>query len=128
MNDLALPLQAKLLDVLQRGTLRRSAPTRKSRSMCGSLRRPNRPLDQAVREGRFRADLYHRLNVVRLSLPPLRARRAELATLMLAFAQRHCSIYGPIVSIEPELLRMLEFQPLPGNVRDWRMRCSACFS
>ena len=118
VNDLAPPLQAKLLDVLQRGMLRPVGSDAEISVDVRVIAAANRPLDQAVREGRFRADLYHRLNVVRLSLPPLRARRAELATLMLAFTQRHCSVYGPIVGIEPELLRMLEFQPLPGNVRE----------
>ena len=52
----------------------------------------NRTLETAVREGRFRLDLYHRLNVIRLALPPLRARPMELAALMLAFVARHSSL------------------------------------
>jgi DNA-binding NtrC family response regulator len=78
----------------------------------------NRPLEPLVRESRFRLDLYHRLNVVRLALPPLRARRADLTALILAFADRHSALYAPVVSVESELLLFLESQPLPGNVRE----------
>jgi len=118
VNDLAPALQAKLLDVLQRGTLRPVGSDAEVSVDVRVIAAANRPLDQAVRDGRFRADLYHRLNVVRLSLPPLRTRRGDIATLMLAFAHRHRTLYGPIVRIEPELLWLLDSLPLPGNVRE----------
>jgi transcriptional regulator with GAF, ATPase, and Fis domain len=118
VNDLPLALQPKLLDVLQRGILR---PVGSDTEMPVDVRiiaAANRPLESLVREGRFRLDLYHRLNVVRLALPPLRARRADLTALILAFADRHAALYAPVVNVESELLRFLESQPLLGNVRE----------
>jgi len=118
VNDLPVALQPKLLDVLQRGILR---PVGSDTEMPVDVRiiaAANRPLESLVREGRFRLDLYHRLNVVRLALPPLRARRADLTALILAFADRHAALYAPVVNVESELLRFLESQPLLGNVRE----------
>ena len=118
VNDLPLALQPKLLDVLQRGILR---PVGSDTEMPVDVRiiaAANRPLESLVREGRFRLDLYHRLNVVRLALPPLRVRRADLTALILAFADRHAALYAPVVNVESELLRFLESQPLLGNVRE----------
>ena len=118
VNDLSLALQPKLLDVLQRGILR---PVGSDSEMPVDVRviaAANRPLEPLVREGRFRLDLYHRLNVIRLTIPPLRARHVDLSALLLAFAERHASFYAPIVSVDPELVLFLESQPLPGNVRE----------
>ena len=118
VNDLPLALQPKLLDVLQRGILRPIGSDTEIPVDVRIVAAANRPLEPLVREGRFRADLYHRLNVVRLTLPPLRARRCDLACLILAFAQRHRSLYSPIFSVDPSLLHFLESQPLYGNVRE----------
>jgi transcriptional regulator with PAS, ATPase and Fis domain len=118
VNDLPLVLQPKLLDVLQRGIFR---PVGSDTEMPVDVRiiaAANRPLEPLVREGRFRLDLYHRLNVVRLALPPLRDRRMDLTALILAFTDRHSALYAPVVTVESELLRFLELQPLPGNVRE----------
>lgn len=118
VNDLPLALQPKLLDVLQRGTLRPVGADAELSIDVRIVAAANQPLEPLVRDGRFRPDLYHRLNVVRLALPPLRARRAELACLILAFAHRHRSLYAPIVSVEPGLLLFLESQLLNGNIRE----------
>jgi transcriptional regulator with GAF, ATPase, and Fis domain len=118
VNDLPLSLQPKLLDVLQRGTIRPVGSDAELPVDVRIIAAANRPLEPLVREGRFRVDLYHRLNVVRLELPPLRARRGDMSCLLLAFAQRHRSLYQPIVTVEYELLRHLESQTLPGNVRE----------
>lgn len=118
VNDLPLALQPKLLDVLQRGILR---PVGSDTEMPVDVRiiaAANRPLEPLVGEGRFRLDLFHRLNVVRLALLPLRARRGDLTALLLAFAERHSALYAPILGVELDLLRFLESQPLPGNVRE----------
>lgn len=118
VNDLPLALQPKLLDVLQRGIIRPVGADTELSIDVRIIAAANLPLEPLVREGRFRADLYHRLNVVRLVLPPLRARRAEFACLLVAFAQRHCSLYGPIMRVEDDLLRFLESQHLDGNIRE----------
>lgn len=118
INDLPTALQPKLLDVLQRGILRPLGSDAEIPVDVRIIAAANRPLEPLVREGRFRLDLYHRLNVVRLTLPPLRERHADLGPLILAFARRHFNLYAPVVSVEPELLSFLESQPLYGNVRE----------
>jgi DNA-binding NtrC family response regulator len=118
INDLPLGLQPKLLDVLQRGILRPVGSDTEVSVDVRIIAAANHPLEPLVRRGQFRLDLYHRLNVVRLALPPLRSRRAELPLLILAFAERHSALYAPISGIEPALLRFLESQPLHGNIRE----------
>ena len=118
VNDLPLALQPKLLDVLQRGTLRPVGADAELVIDVRIIAAANRPLEPLVREGRFRSDLYHRLNVVRLTIPPLRERRNEFASLIVAFARRHRSLYAPIASVESGLLCFLESQALDGNVRE----------
>jgi len=118
VNDLPPALQPKLLDVLQRNVVRAVGSDREAPVDVRIVSACNRPLMPLVQQGRFRADLYHRLNVVKLSLPPLRERPQDLAALMLAFAQRHSHIYSGIESIEPELIQFLERQPFEGNVRE----------
>ncbi len=118
VNDLPLALQPKLLDVLQRGILRPLGSDTEVPIDVRIIAAANRPLEPLVREGHFRSDLYHRLNVVRLALPPLRARHADIAALIKAFAARHESLYAPVLSIEAGLLRFLEAQPFYGNVRE----------
>lgn len=118
INDLPPHLQPKLLDVIQRGTVRPVGSDREIRLDVRIIAACNQPLELLVREGRFRADLYHRLNVVKLSLPPLRERCADLPGLILALAERHRALYGPIYEVEPELLNLLESRPMAGNVRE----------
>ena len=118
VNDLPLTLQPKLLDVLQRRTVRPVGSDTEVPVDVRIIAAANRPLEPLVREGRFRPDLYHRLNVVRLEIPPLRGRRGDLASLLLAFAHRHSALYQPVATVEPELLRFLESLPLLGNVRE----------
>jgi transcriptional regulator with GAF, ATPase, and Fis domain len=118
VNDLPASLQPKLLDVIQRATLRPVGSDRESPIDVRIIAACNQPLEPLVREGRFRADLYHRLNVVKLSLPPLRERHEDVGTLILAFARRHESLYQPIDAVDPELLALLNTQGFPGNVRE----------
>jgi len=118
VNDLPLHVQAKLLDVLQRNTIRAIGSDQEMRVDVRIVAASNQPLKPLVLQNRFRADLYHRLNVVSLNLPPLRNRMQDLPTLMLAFAQRHREIYEPIEGIEPELTSALQAQLFPGNVRE----------
>ena len=118
VNDLPANLQPKLLDVLQRGTLRPVGSDRETPIDVRIIAACNQPLEPLVREGRFRADLYHRLNVVKLSLPALRERREDMEVLILAFARRHESLYKPIEAVDPELLVLLSAQSFAGNVRE----------
>lgn len=118
VNDLPPPLQPKLLDVIQRGMLRPLGCDRESAIDVRVIAACNRPLEPMVREGLFRGDLFHRLNVVKLCLPPLRERGGELAELLLTFALRHSRLYKPIRSIEPDLVAFLRSKSFPGNVRE----------
>jgi len=118
VNDLPLSLQPKLLDVLQRGVIRTVGSDKETRIDVRIISACNRPLAPLVEQNGFRADLYHRLNVVKLALPPLRERKDDLSALVLASAERHARIYPGIDGIEPALLRFLERQPFLGNVRE----------
>jgi DNA-binding NtrC family response regulator len=71
-----------------------------------------------VAAGTFRSDLYHRLNVIQLRLPPLRERSEDLAPLVLEFARRHAHLHEGIASLEPELVQHLQSYPFNGNVRE----------
>jgi transcriptional regulator with PAS, ATPase and Fis domain len=118
VNDLPYHLQPKLLDVIQRGIVR---PVGSDREMSVDVRiiaACNQPLEPLVRENRFRSDLYHRLNVVKLSLPPLRERADDLKDLILALTNRHNRLYQPIQHVEENLLGHLQSKPFPGNVRE----------
>jgi len=118
VNDLPLHLQAKLLDVLQRGAVRTIGSDLETQVDVRIIAASNQLLNPLVLQKRFRADLYHRLNVVRIWLPPLRDRMQDLPNLVLAFAQRHRDIYSPIEKVEPELVSYLQSQFFPGNVRE----------
>jgi transcriptional regulator with PAS, ATPase and Fis domain len=118
VNDLPMHLQPKLLDVIQRGTVRPVGSDAEVPVDVRIIAAANRPLEPLVQEGRFRSDLYHRLNVLRLSLPPLRQRTEDLPRLVLALAWRHSRLYQPIDEVELPLVRLLRSKPFTGNVRE----------
>jgi transcriptional regulator with PAS, ATPase and Fis domain len=118
INDLPGNLQPKLLDVIQRGVVRPVGSDREVPVDVRIIAACNQPLEPMVRSGRFRSDLYHRLNVVTIVLPPLRQRKSDLAPLMLALARRHSDLYQSIDAVEPQLLSLLESMSFLGNVRE----------
>jgi transcriptional regulator with PAS, ATPase and Fis domain len=118
VNDLPLALQPKLLDVLQRGIIRPVGSDRELPIDVRIISAANQPLAPLVARERFRNDLYHRLNVAKLCLPPLHERGEDLETLMLAFAARNRNLYPEILQIDAELIRFLRLCPLRGNVRE----------
>ncbi|MBS1856647.1 MAG: hypothetical protein JST11_14860, partial [Acidobacteria bacterium] len=71
-----------------------------------------------VEAGRFRADLYYRLDVIHLRIPALRERLDDLEPLILALAERHKDLYQPIESVDPKLIRLLRGYAFPGNIRE----------
>jgi sigma-54 dependent transcriptional regulator, flagellar regulatory protein len=114
VGDLPLPLQVKLLRLLQHHTYE---PVGSSESVTGDFRlvaATNRDLSEDVRAGRFRRDLYYRLHVCPLVLPPLRERRSDIAPLFFHFWQLH----GEHRPIAPAVIRHLESYAWPGNVRE----------
>jgi sigma-54 specific flagellar transcriptional regulator A len=114
VGDLPLPLQVKLLRLLQNHSYE---PVGSSESVTGDFRlvaATNRDLSEDVRTGRFRRDLYYRLHVCPLVLPPLRERRSDVAPLFFHFWHKH----GETRAVAPAVLRHLEGYPWPGNVRE----------
>jgi two-component system, NtrC family, response regulator PilR len=118
VNDLPLRLQPKLLDALQRGIIRPLGSDRETRVDVRIIAAANRPLEPMVEAGTFRADLFHRLNVIQLCLPPLRQRGEDVAALILEFARRHANLHHGITSLDPELVQHLQCCRFEGNVRE----------
>lgn len=118
VNDLPFSLQAKLLDVMQRNVIRSVGSDAEMPVHARIIAASNQPLAPLARQNRFRSDLYHRLNVVKLSLPPLRERVEDIPLLILKFAERHSYIYPGLATVDEELTRFLRTQLFPGNVRE----------
>jgi len=118
VNDLPLPLQPKLLDVLQRAVVRSVGADAECPIRVRVIAAANQPLAPLVEQGSFRADLYHRLNVIRISLPPLRDRGEDLPMLVLEFARRYVCLHQQIELLDPNLVEHLAVCRFPGNVRE----------
>jgi transcriptional regulator with GAF, ATPase, and Fis domain len=118
VNDLPLQIQPKLLDVLQRRLVRPLGSDRENPVNVRLIAACNEPLEPLVRLNRFRADLYHRLNVVTIRIPPLRERRADVRHLLLAFAKRHSDLYPGILGVDDDILNFMQSLSFPGNVRE----------
>jgi len=117
--ELPLDLQTKLLRVLQEGEFEPVGSSHTRKVDVRVLAATNRNLEQAVKEGKFREDLYYRLNVFPIRLPPLRERLGDIGILAAAFAQKIAKNMGR--SIEPlslDCIRRLEAYRWPGNVRE----------
>ena len=119
VGELPLSLQAKLLRVLQERTFERVGSTRPLQVDLRVVAATNRDLAKAIAEGTFRADLYYRLNVVSITLPPLRQRPEDIPLLASHFAARHGrDIRGRELGISPEARALLVRYDWPGNVRE----------
>jgi two-component system nitrogen regulation response regulator NtrX len=121
IGDMPAHMQAKLLRVLEEGELERVGGDRRIRVDVRVLAATNRELRRDIAAGRFRQDLYHRLNVVTIPLPPLRERPEDVDVLTRHFIEtlsKHSGLRP--VEIGPELLARLREHPWPGNVRELR--------
>jgi two-component system response regulator AtoC len=116
--DLPLELQAKLLHVLQDGEFSRVGGNRSIPTDVHLIAATNQDLELAVAEGRFRQDLYYRLNVIDIHVPPLRERAEEIPGLVEHFLQTFNALYGRAVEIPPDSLDLLQRYHWPGNVRE----------
>jgi DNA-binding NtrC family response regulator len=119
IGDMPLLLQAKLLRVLQEGEVRRVGATSMRRVDVRILASSNRDLSSLIKEGKFREDLYYRLNVIPLVIPPLRERREDIAPLCAHFL----TLYGAKLGREAqrlsaETLQMILAYEWPGNIRE----------
>ena len=117
--ELAPGLQAKLLRALQDGEIRRVGGTKTLHIDSRVIAATNRDLSAEVREGAFREDLFFRLNVFPMFLPPLRERREDIPLLVGYFLDRIAQDGGkPLKQLSPEALRAMMVYPWPGNVRE----------
>ncbi|HEU5180331.1 MAG TPA: sigma 54-interacting transcriptional regulator [Candidatus Polarisedimenticolia bacterium] len=119
VGDLPLELQAKLLRVLQEGEFERVGGTHTIKVNVRLIGATNRDLQQAVRDGRYRADLYYRLNVFPIVIPPLRERPKDIPRLARHFAMVYAAKMGKNVGrMEAGVLDRLSAYSWPGNVRE----------
>ncbi|HYY52975.1 MAG TPA: sigma-54 dependent transcriptional regulator [Myxococcales bacterium] len=119
VGELPLPVQPALLRVLQEGEVRRVGDSRSTRVDVRVLAATNRDLAAQVQAGRFREDLYYRLNVVQVRLPPLRERQEEIAALAERLLGRHAERLGVAPRrLSTRALELLQRYRWPGNVRE----------
>lgn len=119
VGELPLLLQAKLLRTLQERKLRRVGGRDEISIDVRVIAATARKLEQMIREKTFREDLFYRINVVRIDLPPLRSRGDDLGLLIEHFAQRYSREMGKaVVGITPEAYQVLSHYRWPGNVRE----------
>jgi DNA-binding NtrC family response regulator len=109
--------QVKLLRALQEGEIRRVGSNQTQKLDVRVIAASNRDVEGEVKAGRFRQDLFYRLNAVSIVLPPLRERREDILPLTKYFAERVYSLNSS-VSFSPEALALLETYPWPGNIRE----------
>ena len=118
IGEISLPLQARILRVLDTSTFRRVGGVKDVRVDIRTICATNRDLHHMVTEGRFRQDLYYRINVVSFTLPPLRERRADIPLLARYLADHSPVARQRAVRFSPEALSALQSYSWPGNVRE----------
>jgi two-component system, NtrC family, response regulator AtoC len=119
IGDLPLPMQPKLLRVLQDGAARRIGSDRERQVKARVVAATNRDLENEVKTGKFREDLYWRLNVIQLNIPPLRKRPFDIPLLTDHFICRYAEASGePQLEVSAEALALLTAYSWPGNVRE----------
>jgi DNA-binding NtrC family response regulator len=119
VGDLPLPLQAKLLRVLQEREMRRVGETRTRRVEARFISATNKNLEREIEGGRFREDLYYRLKIIVIEMPPLRDRRDDFLPLLLRFAEGYAAAMGRRpVEFSGRAMDLLSAYGWPGNVRE----------
>ena len=121
IGEIDLALQSKLLKLLEDKRVRRLGSVRENKVDVRIVTATNRDLEQQIRDGKFRADLYFRLRIVQLEVPPLRTRDSDIAKLAEHFLALHRARYGkPQLRFSPEVLATIAAYAWPGNVRELR--------
>jgi two-component system response regulator AtoC len=118
IGEVPLRLQAKLLHVLQDGEFMRVGGDRIVDNDVRVLAATNRDLEAEIRAGRFREDLYYRLNVIAVHIPPLRERREDIPALVDHFLGLANAQFGRSMTLSPATRQLFVAQPWPGNVRE----------
>ena len=121
IGEMAFELQAKLLRILETGEYIKIGDTKPTRVNVRVIAATNRNLTEEIKEGRFREDLFYRLSVFQVHLPPLRERTGDIKILATAFAKKFSEKLSYVITeITPAFLQALEQQPWKGNIRELR--------
>jgi two-component system nitrogen regulation response regulator GlnG len=118
IGDMDLPLQGKLLRVLQEREFERVGGTEPIKTDVRVIAATHQNLDKALHEKRFREDLYYRLNVIQINIPPLRKRKDDIVPLVEYFMRKYQPNPGKVKILTPETLKILRAYDWPGNVRE----------
>ncbi len=119
IGDMTLKLQVKILRVLQEQRFDPVGSTQTHQVDVRIIAATNKNLERSVKEGKFREDLYYRLNVIPIHIPPLRERKEDIPLLIHHFVDKSCSLSGKCVSeVTPEAMSALVEYDWPGNVRE----------
>jgi DNA-binding NtrC family response regulator len=118
IGDMPVDLQAKLLRALQEREVKPVGSTERRHINVRIIAATNRDLETAIRSGTFRQDLYFRLNVVQIKLPPLRDRKSDIPILVTAFLEKFSDPQAPVRTISEDAMRRLIAYDWPGNVRE----------
>ncbi len=127
IGNMPLSMQVKLYRVLQEGKVRPLGSTEESEVDVRVIAATNKDLEKEIAEGRFREDLFYRLSVIPIVVPPLRERRDDIPLLARAFLDRfRKTMDKPVEGIDPEAMRLLETYDWPGNVRELENTLERC--
>ena len=119
IGELPLELQGKLLRVIQHSEFERLGSSQTIKVDVRIVATTNRDLEEEIRQGRFRQDLYYRLNVFPITVPPLRLRKDDIPLMVQSFIERYSRKLGKkITTISKETMKALQDYPWPGNVRE----------
>jgi two-component system response regulator AtoC len=128
IGEMPMPLQVKLLRVLQERTMQRLGSTQSLPINARIIAATNSDLESLLKEGRFREDLFYRLNVIRIEVPPLRERREDIPRLAGFFVEKLNRERGRrVTGIDPDALARLSAYGFPGNVRELQNRIERAY-
>ena len=117
--EMSPELQVKLMRVLQERKIRHLGDTREIQINVRVIAATNKPIQESLETGSIRKDLYYRLSVIMIHLPPLRERSDDIPLLIEHFLKKHQANYNsPVNGVEPAALELLSRYPWPGNVRE----------
>lgn len=121
IGDMSHKTQAKVLRVLEQGELEKIGGSKLIVVNVRVIAATNKPLEEEIERGRFRADLFFRLNVIPMFVPPLRERRSDIPLLVRHFAENYCRENNfPVKTFSPEVLETFQSMPWKGNIREVR--------
>jgi DNA-binding NtrC family response regulator len=127
IGDLSLPLQSKLLRLLQEREIRRIGETRTRPVDARFISATNKNIEEEIERGNFRLDLYYRLRILTIEVPPLRERREDLLLLINHFLDRYCrEMKKERAHVSPQALELLMSYAWPGNVRELQNEIQRC--